>query len=84
MLTQECFRDRGADEGGLLGLLHGTLRGAVGALVRPTASLLDMSNRVADSLRLAIMGPRPTAGRIRPPRYVPLASPVPAYDWSEV
>eukprot|EP00884_Botryococcus_braunii_P001070 jgi/Botrbrau1/10964/Bobra.0383s0018.1 len=74
---------RGADEGGLVGLLRGTVRGALGALLRPTASLLDMSSRVADSLRLAVMGPRHMASRLRPPRYVPLSKPLPAYDWSE-
>jgi hypothetical protein len=42
---------RGADEGGLLGLLRGLVRGATGVLVGPAASMLETSARMADSIR---------------------------------
>ena len=75
---------RGVDEGGALGFLAGTWRGAIGVLVRPLDSLLASCATLADSLRSLLMGPPAIAPRIRPPRYVPAGGALPNYNISEV
>ena len=82
--THSVPLQRGADEGGVAGFLTGTYRGLVGALVRPLASLLETSAKVADSIRNVVMGPPATVPRVRPPRYVSAVDPLARYDWSEV
>ncbi len=76
--------NRGADEGGLPGLVRGAARGAVGALVLPLAAVLETSMRVADSIRSAVMGIPPLLPRARPPRHVAPDLPLAPYNWSEV
>ena len=66
------------------GLLRGAFRGLLGALIRPLDGLLDTSARIADAIRIAVMGPPVLATRIRPPRYVSQSASVAVYDWSEV
>ena len=75
---------RGAEQGGLPGLLRGASRGAASALVQPLAFALEASVAVADSLRSAIMGIPPLLPRARPPRHVSPAEPLAVYNWSEV
>jgi hypothetical protein len=79
-----CGAGRGADEGGLPGLVRGAARGAVGALVLPLAAVLETSMRVADSIRSAVMGIPPLLPRARPPRHVVSNLPLAPYNWSEV
>ena len=75
---------RGAEQGGVPGLLRGASRGAAGALVQPLAFALETSVAVADSLRSAIMGIPPMLPRARPPRHVVPGKPLAVYNWSEV
>ena len=75
---------RGAEQGGVLGLLRGASRGAAGVLVQPLAFALETSVAVADSLRSAIMGIPPLLPRARPPRHVAPEEPLAVYNWSEV
>lgn len=75
---------RGADEGGLPGLVRGTGRGVVGALVLPLAAVLETSMRMADSIRSAVMGIPPLLPRARPPRHIDPDLPLVPYNWSEV
>ena len=75
---------RGAEQGGLPGLLRGASRGAAGVLVQPLAFALEASVAVADSLRSAIMGIPPLLPRARPPRHVSPQEPLAVYNWSEV
>jgi hypothetical protein len=72
---------RGAEEGGVPGLLRGARRGALGAVALPLASLLEMSARLADSIRRGVAGSS-GLGWLRPPRHVGAAEPLQAYDWS--
>lgn len=53
--------------GGLSGLLLGVKRGVLGFVVLPLASLLEMSARMADSVRRAVAGGSSLAW-VRPPR----------------
>lgn len=55
--------------GGLLGLLGGIRRGAIGVVVLPLASLLEMLASTADSIRRAVAGSS-NVGWVRPPRWV--------------
>lgn len=73
---------RGAEEGGLLGLVRGLQRGALGAVALPLASLLEMSARFADSVRRAVAGSS-NVGWLRPPRHVSASEPLTPYDWSQ-
>ena len=75
---------RGAEQGGVPGLLRGASRGVSGALVQPLAFALEASAGVADSLRGAIMGIPPLLPRARPPRHVAPGEPLAIYNWSEV
>lgn len=75
---------RGAEQGGVPGLLRGASRGVSGALVQPLAFALEASAGVADSLRGAIMGIPALLPRARPPRHVALGEPLAIYNWSEV
>jgi hypothetical protein len=84
VLDANVCADRGADEGGLPGLVGGAARGVLGALVRPLAAVLETSMRVADSIRSAVMGIPPLLPRSRPPRYVAADEPLAPYNWSEV
>ena len=59
---------RGVDEGGLPGLVRGTARGVSGVGVRPLAAALDLSARMADSVRNAGSGGPTVRARLRPPR----------------
>ena len=60
---------RGLDEEGLNGFAAGLKRGALGFVVLPLASLLEMSSRMADSIRRAVAGSS-NVGWVRPPRCV--------------
>lgn len=90
LLLPDCMHDgipllyRGAEQGGVLGLLRGASRGAAGVLVQPLAFALETSVAVADSLRSAIMGIPPLLPRARPPRHVAPEEPLSVYNWSEV
>ena len=75
---------RGYDEGGAPGLVSGAYRGLMGALVRPLAYMLETSAKVAENVTAAVVGVPEIAPRVRPPRFVPAAQPLPPYDWSEV
>lgn len=55
--------------GGLWGLLAGIKRGAIGVVVLPLASLLDMLAGASDSIRRAVAGSS-NVGWVRPPRCV--------------
>ncbi len=77
-------RGRGAEEGGLLGLLGGAARALLGLAIRPVAWLLATSAAVADSVRTTVTGAPASLPRLRPPRPVPAGAPLPPYDWSEV
>ena len=54
---------------GFLGLLGGMKRGAIGLVVLPLASLLEMCASTADSIRRAVAGSS-NVGWVRPPRWV--------------
>lgn len=85
MVTPMLLRcHRGAEQGGVPGLLRGASRGAAGALVQPLAFALETSVAVADSLRSAIMGIPPLLPRARPPRHLAPGEPLAVYNWSEV
>ena len=60
---------RGLEEDGVLGLLRGVRRGALGFVVLPLVALLEMSARAADSVRRAVAGSS-NVGWVRPPRWV--------------
>lgn len=53
--------------GGLAGFVQGLKRGILGFVVIPLASLLEMSARMADSIRRAVAGTSSLAW-VRPPR----------------
>lgn len=53
--------------GGLAGFAHGVKRGVLGFVVIPLASLLEMSARMADSIRRAVAGTS-CLSWVRPPR----------------
>lgn len=55
--------------GGLWGLLAGIKRGAIGVVVLPLASLLEMLAGASDSIRRAVAGSS-NVGWVRPPRWV--------------
>ena len=55
--------------GGFLGLLGGIKRGAIGVVVLPLVSLLEMSASTADSICRAVAGSS-NVGWVRPPRWV--------------
>lgn len=57
-------------------------RGALGLLVLPLASLLEMSARMADSIRRAVAGAS-SLGWARPPRFVSPSEPLTPYDRAE-
>jgi hypothetical protein len=54
---------------GFVGLLGGMKRGAIGLVVLPLASLLEMCASTADSIRRAVAGSS-NVGWVRPPRWV--------------
>lgn len=76
---------RGAEEGGVLGLLGGAARGVLGTVVRPTLSASVSVTKVAVSVLGALNGelPPPVASHVRPPRWVPASGPLPAYRREE-
>ena len=78
------WHGRGAEEGGLPGLLGGALRALLSLVIRPIAWLLATSAAVADSVRTTVTGAAAALPRLRPPRPVPPGLPLPPYDWSEV
>eukprot|EP00887_Chlorella_sp_A99_P007395 scaffold2.g7395.t1 len=73
---------RGMDEEGLRGLVQGLARGALGFVVLPLASLLEMSARMAQSIRRAVAGAS-GVGWVRPPRFVSPGEPLAPYNFSE-
>ena len=83
-LQNEVRQDRGAEEGGLPGLLGGAVRALLSLVIRPVAWLLATSAAVADSVRTTVTGAAAALPRLRPPRPVPPGLPLPPYDWSEV
>lgn len=73
---------RGLEEGGFRGLLQGARRGALGLVVLPVVAVLEMSARLADSVRRAVAGSN-NVGWARPPRYVSSQKALEAYAWSD-
>eukprot|EP00803_Ostreobium_quekettii_P009393 evm.model.scf_204.12 EVM.evm.TU.scf_204.12 scf_204:78769-93194(-) len=77
---------QGAQAGGplfVVGFLRGAVRGAIYALVRPLAATLEMSSRIADSVRLFVSGYPAPFHQIRIPRSIDPAAALQPYDHLE-
>lgn len=71
---------RGVEEAGLVGLVRGTMRGLIGVLVRPTARVLEISSRMADSIQAFVSGYQGPLPLMRVPRMVDPCSPLQLYN----
>ncbi|GBG88353.1 hypothetical protein CBR_g47051 [Chara braunii] len=63
---------RGAEKYGLPGALTGAAKGLMGVVARPTASVLELAGKTAQSIRNTARGIPRRATRVRPPRPIGL------------
>ncbi|GAQ80498.1 Vacuolar protein sorting-associated protein [Klebsormidium nitens] len=70
---------RGAESSGLAGMVTGTAKGLVGLVAKPTASILELASRTAQSIRNATRRSLARAMRVRPPRQISADAPLTKY-----
>eukprot|EP00898_Chlorokybus_atmophyticus_P008933 jgi/Chlat1/9040/Chrsp94S09266 len=74
---------RGAEKGGIPGMLKGAFAGVVGVFARPALSLLELSNHTAQAFRNLARHATEMPTRVRPPRLVSLELPLQPYELHE-